>query len=1464
MNKDTVEGHVECIGKEKHVWWLTEEGEYELGRVLSESDLTMSVEVGNKTMDVGKRIVHKANPSKFDLVENMSHLSYLNEPSILHNLRQRYLIEQQYTYSGLFLVAINPYKHLGVYGKDSIDKYSTVHKREDASPHIYAVASEAYYMMRNSKTPQTILITGESGAGKTENTKHAIEFLTKVSGNTQRTVKTLEERLLWTNPLLEAFGNAQTQRNDNSSRFGKFIKIEFGINGEIIGARVERYLLESTRVTKQSEGEKNYHIFHTLLKDTDQDYLSTLHLEKNRKYKIIPEEEPRQSLETARQKTEHSSIITAMHIFEISNENIEKIFQIVAAIIHLGETEFEQQGTEVNISRATEPFLQRAAEFLGVEYDLFKETLLRPKIKAGNEIVVHGRTPKEVSFTVTSLCKVIYERLFDWIVFLINQALKPTTKPWSYIGVLDIAGFEILESNGFEQLCINYTNEKLQQFFNHRMFILEQETYLKEGLDWDMIDFGLDLQPTIDLLETASKGIFSILDEECVVPGGTDKRLLSKVMQQWKTHDKFTVPKFEDGFIIDHYAGQVKYNSPGWITKNKDPLDEAIAELLLGPRGSMAYLSSKSLSATRFRTIAQTHKQQLQDLLQTLYSTNPHFVRCINPNSEKQPGVFDSSKVLNQLRCNGVLEGVRISRQGFPTRVEFREFVQRYLLLSKDKSTPIHPTSKGVTQLLAQLEVPSSLYRLGKTRLFLRQGALADLEELRNLKISSTVKELQKKLRELLSANLERIQKEKDEAIALLQKNVKIFASVRKWAWWKLCMKVRPLLEVRKSEDELKERDQQIYQQKAEIHVLTEKIRAAEIERSIALEELQKILSELEQLRQISSIEKDALQTAKDQLTKELNTSQRAATKSLSTIDSLKKELAEVKVQAEQAKKEAATESSAKLLTEISALKFSLERLEKENSALKKTLQETQTQLDLALHDKEIFQCEKTAMEEKAKKYLLDLEEAQNETKTSDSLRYKAEMSLKSVTADLERVRAALEFEKEKSSKLDEAFKRATAPIIEQVITPPQPAPKNTLATDIERLKKELEAEKEVSAARKQEFEELKKQHIDLMDHKLESMLSNQKDLNSEITKLRQTNTKLQINLSQAEEAIQDLQHELKDTNAQKTAETEKRKKAEQALSQQKQLEQELQRALATLTSEKQALNDKLLSETGTLKASADKCMRAQNAIVNELEHTIETIEEVKQLIEKLFKEIAVSTQVVQLYREKINTLTHTLLLAKQEEHRLKSDLSKAKEEVLEAESALEWATKQLSQHSKEKEQLVEELEAELHLQREKTEEEEHEWMQLKKKLDQEKKALQKQLKDKEREVSTLLLAQQEAQQLQKKLATQKEEYHKRSEAKAHEIQTLQAQIAELAHHSRQAKEELAHHQRKLAQTEEKLRRTESTLEHQKTKALQQTTQLQRAEETHLELRASQQELQLEISKLTTDLAASKLLQLLE
>uniref|UniRef100_A0A8B9LUM9 Myosin, heavy chain 10, non-muscle n=1 Tax=Astyanax mexicanus TaxID=7994 RepID=A0A8B9LUM9_ASTMX len=706
----------------KLVWVPSERHGFEAASIREERGDEVVVELaenGKKAM-VNKDDIQKMNPPKFSKVEDMAELTCLNEASVLHNLKDRYYSGLIYTYSGLFCVVINPYKNLPIYSENIIEMYRGK-KRHEMPPHIYAISESAYRCMLQDREDQSILCTGESGAGKTENTKKVIQYLAHVAsshkGRKDHNIPgELEKQLLQANPILESFGNAKTVKNDNSSRFGKFIRINFDVTGYIVGANIETYLLEKSRAIRQAKDERTFHIFYQLLAGAGEHLRSDLLLEGFNNYRFLSNGNI--PIPGQQDKDNFQETMEAMHIMSFSHDEILSMLKVVSAVMQFGNIIFKKERNTDQASMPENTAAQKLCHLLGMSVMEFTRAILTPRIKVGRDYVQKAQTKEQADFAVEALAKATYERLFRWLVHRINKALDRTKRQGaSFIGILDIAGFEIFQLNSFEQLCINYTNEKLQQLFNHTMFILEQEEYQREGIEWSFIDFGLDLQPCIDLIERPANppGVLALLDEECWFPKATDKTFVDKLVQEQGSHGKFQKPrqlKDKADFCIIHYAGRVDYKADEWLMKNMDPLNDNVATLLhqstdkfvaelwkdvdrIVGLDQVAGMNETAFGATyktkkgMFRTVGQLYKESLTKLMATLRNTNPNFVRCIIPNHEKRAGKLEPHLVLDQLRCNGVLEGIRICRQGFPNRIVFQEFRQTYVQMFRYSSVPL-------------------------------------------------------------------------------------------------------------------------------------------------------------------------------------------------------------------------------------------------------------------------------------------------------------------------------------------------------------------------------------------------------------------------------------------------------------------------------------------------------------------------------------------------------------------------------------------------------------------------------------------------------------------------------------------------------------------------------------------------------------------------------------------------------
>ncbi|KAL6523944.1 hypothetical protein OROMI_031039 [Orobanche minor] len=691
-------------------------------------------------------------------VDDMTKLTYLNEPGVLDNLRRRYALNEIYTYTGSILIAVNPFTKLPhLYNMHMMEQYKGTPFGE-LSPHVFAVADASYRAMMSEGRSQSILVSGESGAGKTETTKLLMQYLTYVGGRAAGDDRTVEQQVLESNPLLEAFGNARTVRNDNSSRFGKFVEIQFDTNGRISGAAIRTYLLERSRVVQITDPERNYHCFYQLCacgSDAETFKLghpSNFHyLNQSNTYELDGVSNAEEYVKTRR----------AMDIVGISDDEQEAIFRTLAGILHLGNVVFSP-GKEHDSSVIKDPksnfHLQMAADLFRCDVKLLLATLTTRSIQTREGIIVKALDCNAAVAGRDALAKTVYARLFDWLVEKINRSVGQDHNSKIQIGVLDIYGFESFKLNSFEQFCINFANEKLQQHFNEHVFKMEQEEYQKEEINWSYIEF-IDNQDVLDLIEKKPIGIIALLDEACMFPKSTHETFSNKLFQNFRSHRRLEKAKFsETDFTISHYAGKVNYQTESFLDKNRDYVVVEHCNLLASSRcpfiaGLFPPLPEESSrSSYKFSSVASRFKhQQLQALMETLSSTEPHYVRCVKPNSLNKPHRFENPSILHQLRCGGVLEAVRISLAGYPTRKTYHEFVDRFGIIALDILYTSYDDKTMTEKILQRLKLGN--FQLGKNKVFLRAGQIAILDSCRAEVLDSAAKQIQGRLRTFVARN---------------------------------------------------------------------------------------------------------------------------------------------------------------------------------------------------------------------------------------------------------------------------------------------------------------------------------------------------------------------------------------------------------------------------------------------------------------------------------------------------------------------------------------------------------------------------------------------------------------------------------------------------------------------------------------------------------------------------------------
>ncbi|KAG2289277.1 hypothetical protein Bca52824_048881 [Brassica carinata] len=721
------------------------------GEVVESNDDEVKVNCETKTVVAKVNAVYPKDPEFPQLgVDDMTKLAYLHEPGVLLNLKSRYNANEIYTYTGNILIAVNPFKRLPhLYGNEIMEQYKGS-DFGDLSPHPFAVADSAYRKMINEGVSQAILVSGESGAGKTESTKMLMQYLAYMGGKAESEGRSVEQQVLESNPVLEAFGNAKTVRNNNSSRFGKFVEIQFNHIGRISGAAIRTYLLERSRVCQVSDPERNYHCFYMLCAAPEQE-IERYKLGKPSTFHYLNQSNCH-ALSAFDDSEEYLATRKAMDVVGITSEEQDAIFRVVAAILHLGNIEFVK-GEE---SDAAEPkddksrfHLKVAAELFMCDEKALEDSLCKRVMVTRGESITKSLDPGSAALSRDALAKIVYSKLFDWLVTTINNSIGQDPSSKYIIGVLDIYGFESFKTNSFEQFCINLTNEKLQQHFNQHVFKMEQEEYTKEEIDWSYIEF-IDNQDVLDLIEKKPGGIIALIDEACMFPRSTHETLAQKLYQTFNSHKRFTKPKLaRTDFTICHYAGDVTYQTELFLDKNKDYVVGEHQSLMNSSECS--FVSSlfpkpreESSKSSKFSSIGSQFKQQLQSLLETLSTTEPHYVRCVKPNNVLKPDIFENLNVLHQLRCGGVMEAIRISCAGYPTRKSFSEFLTRFRILGPEATNKSFDEVNACKKLLAKVDLKG--FQIGKTKVFLRAGQMAELDAHRAEALGHSARIIQRKV----------------------------------------------------------------------------------------------------------------------------------------------------------------------------------------------------------------------------------------------------------------------------------------------------------------------------------------------------------------------------------------------------------------------------------------------------------------------------------------------------------------------------------------------------------------------------------------------------------------------------------------------------------------------------------------------------------------------------------------------
>ncbi|PWA15527.1 hypothetical protein CCH79_00014746 [Gambusia affinis] len=1099
-----------------------------------------------------------------------------------------------------------------------------------------------------------MVFQGESGAGKTENTKKVIQYLAHVASShkgrkdhnippdSPKAFKLqasgspgegvvyshgeLERQLLQANPILESFGNAKTVKNDNSSRFGKFIRINFDVTGYIVGANIETYLLEKSRAIRQAKEERTFHIFYRLLAGAGEHLRTDLLLEGFNSYRFLSNGNI--PIPGQQDKENFQETMEAMHIMGFSHDEIvcklcfrPRMLKVVSAVLQFGNVVFKKERNTDQASMPENTAAQKLCHLLGMNVMEFTRAILTPRIKVGRDYVQKAQTKEQADFAVEALAKATYERLFRWLVHRINKALDRAKRQGaSFIGILDIAGFEIFELNSFEQLCINYTNEKLQQLFNHTMFILEQEEYQREGIEWSFIDFGLDLQPCIDLIERPNNppGILALLDEECWFPKATDKTFVDKVLQELGTHAKFQKPrqlKDKADFCIIHYAGRVHIQTfqRASFYDNASGLQEAPVDRIVGldqvaGMNETAFGAAYKTKKGMFRTVGQLYKEQLSKLMATLRNTNPNFVRCIIPNHEKRAGKLDPHLVLDQLRCNGVLEGIRICRQGFPNRIVFQEFRQRYEILTPNAIPKGFMDGKQACERMIQaLELDGNLFRIGQSKIFFRAGVLAHLEEERDLKITDIIIYFQAVCRGYLARKSFAKKQQQLSALKVLQRNCAAYLKLRHWQWWRLFTKVKPLLQVTRQEEEMQAKDEELVKVKekqmkveGELVEMERKHQQLMEEKNILAEQLQaetELFAEAEEMRARLASKKQELEEILHDL--------------------------ESRLEEEEERSQGLQNEKKKMQSHIQDLE---EQLDEEEAARQKLqLEKVTAEAKMKKYEEDIllledqnskFLKEKKLVEDRINEMTLMLAEEEEKAKNLGKTRNKQEMMMVDLEGNLCAAQIChlerLKKEEKTRQELEKAKRKLdgeTSDFKDQI---------GELQSQIEELKVQLsKKEEEQQMMQTRGEEEINQKNNALKQiRELQAQLSElQEDLESE-KQARNKAEKLKRDLSEELEA---LKTELEDTLDTTAAQQELRTKREQEVAElKKAIDEETKNHEAQIQEMRQrhatALEElsEQLEQAKRFKANLEKSKQSQESANKELANEVQTLQQAK------------------------------------------------------------------------------------------------------------------------------------------------------------------------------------------------------------------------------------------------------------
>uniref|UniRef100_A0A6I8P9B7 Myosin heavy chain 3 n=1 Tax=Ornithorhynchus anatinus TaxID=9258 RepID=A0A6I8P9B7_ORNAN len=1365
--KERIEAQNQPFDAKTYCFVAEPKEEYAKGRIKSSQDGKVTVETeDNRTLTVKPEDVYAMNPPKFDKIEDMAMLTHLHEPAVLYNLKERYSSWMIYTYSGLFCVTVNPYKWLPVYNPEVVNGYRGK-KRQEAPPHIFSISDNAYQFMLTDRENQSILITGESGAGKTVNTKRVIQYFATIAATGDIAKKkegapslqgTLEDQIISANPLLEAFGNAKTVRNDNSSRFGKFIRIHFGTTGKLASADIETYLLEKSRVTFQLKAERSYHIFYQILSNKKPELIGEMAGGGRGPPGAVPS---------------YPFLLfgqSAIDILGFTPDEKSGIYKLTGAVLHYGNMKFKQKQREEQAEPDGTEVADKTAYLMGLNSSDLLKALCFPRVKVGNEYVTKGQTVDQVHHAVNALSKSVYEKLFLWMVTRINQQLDTKLPRQHFIGVLDIAGFEIFEYNSLEQLCINFTNEKLQQFFNHHMFVLEQEEYKKEGIEWEFIDFGMDLAACIELIEKPM-GIFSILEEECMFPKATDTSFKNKLYDQHLGKSanfqkpKPTKGKAEAHFALIHYAGTVDYSVSGWLEKNKDPLNETVVGLYQKSSNKLLahlYATFASTDAdagakkkvakkkgSSFQTVSALFRENLNKLMSNLRTTHPHFVRCIIPNETKTPGVMEHALVLHQLRCNGVLEGIRICRKGFPNRILYGDFKQRYRVLNASAipEGQFIDSKKACEKLLASIDIDQTQYKFGHTKVFFKAGLLGTLEEMRDDRLAKLITRTQAVCRGFLMRVEFQKMVQRRESVFCIQYNVRSFMNVKHWPWMKLFFKIKPLLKSAETEKEMATMKEEFAKTKDELAKSEAKRKELE-EKMVALiqekNDLQlQVQSESENLLdaeercdqliktkiQLEAKIKEVTERAEDE--EEINAELTAKKRKLEDeCSELKKDIDDLELTLAKVEKEKhATENKVKNLTEeLAGLDETIAKLTKEKKALQEAHQQTLDDLQAEEDKVNSLTKVKSKLEqqvddlesslEQEKKFRVDLERckrklegdlklAQESLLDLENDKQQLEERLKKKDFEYSQLQSKVEDEQNLGLQLQKKIKELQARIeeLEEEIEAERATRAKTekqrtdYARELEELSERLEeaggatsTQIELNKKREAEFQKLRRDLEEAtLQHEATAAALRKKhadsvaELGEQIDNLQRVKQKLEKEKSELKLEIDDLAGNLETVSKSKANLEKLCRTLEDQLSEAKSKAEETQRSLNELTTQKARLQ----TEAGELSRQLEE----KESIVSQLSRSkqafTQQLEELKRQLEEESKAKNALAHALQSSRHDCDLLREQYEEEQEAKAELQRALSKANGEVA------QWRTKKkLAQRLQDAEEQVEAVNA--------------------------------------------------------------------------------------------------------------------------------------------------------------------------